>query len=61
MLAYTEEDWTNVVEHIEKGMREYFIEEERCRVDCEGAWDNTGTLDITGAVAGFDITHSLSL
>ncbi|KAK7098828.1 prolyl 3-hydroxylase 2-like isoform X2 [Littorina saxatilis] len=41
MLAYREEDWLGVVDQLEKGIDQFFTEEERCRADCEDEMDST--------------------
>lgn len=53
MLAHNEEDWTNVVEHLEKSLDFFFEEEKRCRANCEGTGEeDLGRKDFVETVAG---------
>ena len=52
MMAYSNEDWSDVVEHLEKGIQEFFVEEERCRADCEDDLENSGSSHFSGIITG---------
>ncbi|XP_063400573.1 prolyl 3-hydroxylase 1-like isoform X3 [Mytilus trossulus] len=49
--AYDQDDWTNAIELIELAITEYYIEEERCRVECEGHFDHQSFPDFVQAIA----------
>jgi hypothetical protein len=54
MMAYSDQDWVNVADNMEKSVSEFLVEEERCRADCE---DNVDFEDsahghFTGLIAG---------
>ncbi|XP_025087056.1 prolyl 3-hydroxylase 2-like isoform X1 [Pomacea canaliculata] len=52
MLAHNEEDWTNVVEHLEKSLDFFFEVEKRCRANCEGTGEeDLGRKDFVETVA----------
>ncbi|XP_071119897.1 prolyl 3-hydroxylase 1-like isoform X3 [Mytilus edulis] len=49
--AYDQDDWTNAIELIELAITEYYKEEERCRVECEGHFDHQSFPDFIQAIA----------
>ena len=52
MIAYSDEDWTAVVEHLEKAILEFYVAEERCRADCEDTMETSSASHFTGVIAG---------
>ena len=51
--AYDENDWTNVIEWTELAIAEYYNEEERCQLECEGHFDHLSFPDFIQAIAGW--------
>ncbi|XP_076450677.1 prolyl 3-hydroxylase 1-like isoform X2 [Babylonia areolata] len=51
MLAYNEEDWPKVTDYLEKAIKEFLVEEERCRADCEDNLDTTSASHFSGVIA----------
>ncbi|XP_052066781.1 prolyl 3-hydroxylase 1-like isoform X2 [Mytilus californianus] len=49
--AYDQDDWTYAIELIELAITEYYKEEERCRVECEGHFDHQSFPDFIQAIA----------
>ena len=49
--AYDENDWTNVIEWTELAIAEYYNEEERCQLECEGHFDHLSFPDFIQAIA----------
>lgn len=58
-LAYDNDDWPSVIEWVELALTEFYKEEERCRVDCEGHFDHQAYPDFIHAVAGLSVINIL--
>ena len=58
MIAYSDENWPGVVDHLEKAIEEFFVEEERCRADCEDVLENRRSSHFSGIIAGVCSTLS---
>ena len=57
MLAHNSENWEQVVEQMEKSLSDYFVQDERCRVNCEDDVDFQGDHrhHFSGLIAGMVI------
>lgn len=51
MNAYNNEDWESVVAYMEESLQAYFASEQRCRVLCEGSFDQGWLPDFTSSVS----------
>ncbi|XP_021368340.1 prolyl 3-hydroxylase 1-like isoform X2 [Mizuhopecten yessoensis] len=49
--AYHAGDWDGVIEYFERALQEYYLEDERCRADCEGQYEHERDPDFIHAVA----------
>ena len=58
MIAYSDENWPGVVDHLENAIEEFFVEEERCRADCEDDLEDRGSSHFSGIIAGVCSTLS---
>ncbi|KAL8611683.1 hypothetical protein ACOMHN_054664 [Nucella lapillus] len=51
MMAYGEEDWPSVTDHLEKTITDFLVEEERCRADCQDDMDTSSATHFSGIIA----------
>ena len=50
--VFDQNDWTKVIEWIEIATKEYYQEEERCRVECEDHFNHQSAVNFIQAIAG---------
>lgn len=55
LTAYEDGNWEKAASNFEKSLNHYYLEEERCRAQCESGYVHSGFPDFTTAIAGMYI------